>query len=70
MDAQLCKKFIKILPHAAALLTTNASNGYELVECNQIFCSMFGIAKANIPDVISAKLVFKHGCVVIYHFSC
>jgi PAS domain S-box-containing protein len=54
MDAQLCKKFMKIIPHAAALLVANDSNRYELVECNQMFGSMFGISKANIPDVISA----------------
>ena len=54
MDDQLCKKFIKILPHAAALLVANGRNGYELVECNQIFDNRFGITKANTPDVISA----------------
>ena len=54
MDTQLCKEFIKILPHACALLIANDSSGYDLVECNQMFDSLFGIAKANTPDVISA----------------
>ena len=54
MDAQLCKEFIRILPHAGAPLVANGSNGYKLVQCNQIFDSLFGIAKANTPDVISA----------------
>lgn len=54
MDAQLCKEFIKILPHAGALLIANDSIGYDLVECNQMFDSMFDITKSNASSVVSA----------------
>lgn len=54
MDVQLCKEFIRILPHAGALLVANKCQGYELVQCNEIFDSLFDITKANTPDVISA----------------
>ena len=43
MYTRLCQEFIKMLPHAGALLTTSKDAGYTLVEYNEAFGKMFDI---------------------------
>lgn len=54
MRTVLCREFIKIIPHACALLTADGRGEYQLVECNALFESAFGVDRADSAGVIQA----------------